>query len=110
MPDNRTALSSIPPPQMLRVDGEPDRKKLVGRDVERSFELLGISKQDAAYRMGYSDPGTISRWCAGTERPHFDKLEAIRGFDQAYMKAKAERIPRTRRVTIIELIEEEQAS
>jgi len=90
-------------PQMLRVDGEPDRKKLVGRDVERSFEILGISKQDAAYRMGYSDPGTMSRWCAGTERPHFDKLEQIDGFDEAYMKAKAERNPRVTMRTVIEI-------
>ena len=90
-------------PKMLRVDGEGDRKKLVGRDVERALALLGVSQKDAAYRMGYSDQGTVSRWCAGTERPHFDKLEQIDGFEEAYMKAKAERNPRVRMRTVIEI-------
>lgn len=96
-------------PKMLRVDGEGDRKKLVGRDVERSLELIGISKQDAAWRMGYSDPGTVSRWCAGTERPHFDKLEQIDGFDEAWMKAKAERNARVTVRTVIEIQERASA-
>ena len=86
---------------MLRAESEGDRKNLadrlvVGRLVERAFELMGISKQDAAYRLHYADAGTISRWCSGTERPLFDKLFTLRGvegrdgFTVAYVRALAE--------------------
>jgi hypothetical protein len=85
-------------PQMLRADSEGDRKNLadlrpvIGRLVERAFEVMSprLTKQDAAYRMGYRDAGTVSRWCAGTERPSFDKLFAIAGFSRALLLAMAE--------------------
>jgi hypothetical protein len=89
-------LASVQP-QMLRAGGEADRNKLadlravIGQLVGRTFELMGITKQDAAYRMQYSDAGTISRWCSGTERPLFDKLFTIDGFEIAYVLAIAER-------------------
>jgi hypothetical protein len=79
-------------PQMLRVDGETNRKKIAAL-IERALELLGISKQDAAFRMGYSDPGTVSRWCTAVERPHLDKLLTIDGFENAWLLAQAERNP-----------------
>lgn len=84
-------------PQMLRMESEGASKKLadlrptIGRLVARALELAGISKQDAAYRMKYSDAGTVSRWCSGTERPAFDKLFTIEGFEIAYVLAIAER-------------------
>lgn len=88
-------------PQMLRADlrteAKPDRKKLadlrpeIGKLVARALELAGVSKQDAAHRMDYSDAGTVSRWCSGTERPAFDKLFQIQGFEIAYVCAIAER-------------------
>lgn len=82
-------------PQMLKAQGEGLRRKLVvGRRVERTFELLGITKQDAAFRMGYSDSGVVSRWCSAMERPLFDKLETIDGFEDAYTIALAEQNPR----------------
>lgn len=87
-------------PQMLRVPSEGDRKKVAER-VERALELAGISKQDAAFRMGYSDPATVSRWCSATERPHFDKLFTIDGFEDAWILALAERNPRMEVVTQI---------
>lgn len=79
-------------PQMLRMKGEADRKKLAdfGRSLERALELWGKSKQDTAYALGYRDPGTISRWCAGSERPHMEKLLALDGFEEAWMLARAE--------------------
>lgn len=90
-------------PKMLRAEsesqkraGETESKKLadlrpfIGKLVERALELLGITKQDAAFRMGYSDAGTISRWCSGTERPALDKLFAIDGFRVALVLALAE--------------------
>ena len=81
-------------PKMLRLDGESLRKKLaVGRRVERTFEILGITKQEAAHDMGYTDPSTVSRWCSGTETPKFDRLETIVGFEGAYTLALAEKNP-----------------
>jgi hypothetical protein len=84
-------------PQMLRAESEGDRKEVadlrqvIARLVGRAFELMGITKQDAAYRMGYQDPGTVSRWCSATERPLFDKLFSLDGFEVAYVLAIAER-------------------
>lgn len=86
-------------PQMLRAEHEGDRKKLadlrpaIGRLVERAFQLMGITKQEAAFRLLYDDQGTISRWCSGRERPLFDKLFTIDGFEAAYVQAIAERNP-----------------
>lgn len=96
-------------PQMLRVESETDCKKLaelrvvVGRLVERAFELMGITKQDAAYRMGYTDAGTVSRWCSGTERPLFDKLIAIDGFEEAWVLALAARCSRIDVETVVRI-------
>lgn len=96
-------------PQMLRARGEADRKKLadlrpvVGRLVERALELAGLSKQETAFAMGYSDAGTISRWCSGVERPLFDKLFTVPGFQDAYVLALAEGNPRMEVETIVKI-------
>ena len=97
IPDRLAGLQ----PQMVRAqvrsEAKPDRKKLadlrpvIGKLVERALELMGLSKQEAAYRLQYSDAGTISRWCSATERPLFDKLFTMDGFDIAYVLAIAER-------------------
>lgn len=92
-------------PQMLRVGTDPDRKKfaelrpVIGRLVERALEIAGLSKQEAAFAMGYADSGVISRWCSGAERPLFDKLFAIDRFEDAWLVALAERNPRAQVVT-----------
>lgn len=94
-------------PQMLRGDSEGERKKLadlrptIGQLVARAFQLMGVSKQDAAWRMHYDDPGTVSRWCSGTERPAFDKLFTIAGFRAAYILAMAEDDPQIDATTVI---------
>lgn len=88
--------------KMLRVRGESDRKKVAER-LERALELAGISKQDAAFRMGYTDAATISRWCSATERPHFDKLFTLDGFEDAWLISLAERNPHAQVVTQIVL-------
>ena len=99
-------------PKMLRVEPSEECKKLaeaireqIGRDVERCFAMLGLTKQDAAYRMGYSDPGVVSRWCSGTERPLFDKLFAIEDFEDAWILIRARRNPRVRVRTVMEFEE-----
>jgi len=89
-------------PQMLRLGGESDRKKLaVGRTVERALEILGMTKQAAAYAMGYADPGPVSRWCAATERPLFDKLFAIDRFEECWIVALAEKNPAMEVETVV---------
>jgi hypothetical protein len=94
-------------PQMLRAGSEPDRKKLadLGQSVERALELWGKSKQETAYALGYSDPGTVSRWCSGTERPHMEKLLALDGFEEAWIKARAEKNRRVIVRTVIEILD-----
>lgn len=102
-------------PQMLRAglrsEAKADRKELadlrptIGGLVARSFQLMGISKQEAAYAMHYEDPGTISRWCSGTERPAFDKLFTLDGFEVAWMLAIAERNQSSVKATTVITIE-----
>jgi hypothetical protein len=94
-------------PQMVRAQSETERKKVadlrlvVGRLVERALELAGLSKQETAFAIGYSDAGTISRWCSGIERPLFDKLFTVPGFQEAYVLALAEGNPRMDVETIV---------
>lgn len=101
-------------PQMLRAslreEAKADRKKfaedlrpVIGQLVARAFQLMGLSKQEAAYAMKYDDPGTVSRWCSGTERPLFDKLFAIEGFEVAYVLAIAERHQQIEVETVIKV-------
>ncbi len=93
-------------PKMLRADSEATSKKLaVGQSVERALAIAGIAKQEAAGRMGYADQGTVSRWCSGLERPHFDKLFDLDGFEEAWIKARAERNHRLTVRTVIEILE-----
>lgn len=86
-------------PQMLRAGSETDPQKLaalksdIGRSVERTLELLGMTKQEAAFAMGYTDQGVVSRWCSGIERPQFDKLFLIEGFEDTWLLARAKRNP-----------------
>jgi len=92
---------------MLRAESEglrkplADLRPLIGQLIERALTLAGISKQDAAWRMNYSDAATVSRWCSGTERPAFDKLFTIDGFKAAYMLALAEQDPQIETTTVI---------
>lgn len=92
---------------MLRVGGESHNKKLadlkpwVGGRVERALEILGLSKQEAAYAMGYTDAGTVSRWCSATERPQLDKLFALKGFLAAWVVSLAEEHPEAMTVETI---------
>jgi hypothetical protein len=103
-------LADVHPPMLragLRPEAKADPQKLadlrpvIGRLVERALELLGLTKQEAAYRLQYADAGTISRWCSATERPLFDKLFTLDGFDVAYVRAIAERNPRIDVDTVI---------
>jgi len=101
-------------PQMIKADIEPDRKhlaalsetdrkRLVARTVERALEIAGVSKHDASYQMGYTDQGTVSRWCAAVERPLFDKLFIVEGFVEAFVVAIAEQHPGISAETVVRI-------
>lgn len=99
-------------PQMLRASSDRDPQKLaearraaIGDDVERALALLGLTKQEAAHALGYRDAGVISRWCSGIERPQFDKLFALEGFEDAWLVVLAKRNPRMAVRTVIEIRE-----
>lgn len=88
-------------PKMLRMRSEgerkplaelseTDRKRYVGQSVERALVLAKVTKQEAAFGMGYEDQGVVSRWISGLERPLFDKLFALKGFRKAWILALAE--------------------
>lgn len=96
-------LAGVHPP-MLRSEHEAGRKRLgIGQSVERALAIAGLTKQDAAFQLGYSDQGVMSRWCSGIERPQFDKLFAIDGFEEAFIKARAEQHPAMTCRTVIEI-------
>lgn len=50
-------------------------KRLLGRAIERALMAADMTKQDAAYRMGYgTNQAPISNWISGKETPQFAKL------------------------------------
>lgn len=69
---------AIPPPQMLRAKSEADPqllgKREIGRSIEVALDRARLTKQEAAFAMGYADSGVMGRWIAGTETPQFAKL------------------------------------
>lgn len=65
-------------PRMLRIQGEGDPQalgmRLVGQAIETALTAAGLTKQEAAFAMGYADSGVMGRWVAGTETPQLAKL------------------------------------
>lgn len=59
----------------LSPDVLDEFKRRLGLAIEHALEAAGISKQDAAYRMGYgSNQATVTNWIKGLETPQFAKL------------------------------------
>lgn len=86
----------------MRVDPrEPDHKPLVddrrwlGRIVEDALELIRMTKQDAAYRLGYRDQSAVSRWIAGIEHAPIARLFRVLGpnFQRAFAHELLRRTP-----------------
>lgn len=84
---------------MLTMRGESLRKpladldeaRIVGRFVERALVFADITKQDAAFRLGYSDQSAVSRWVAGVETPQLAKLWTLgRRFRTGFLLAVAD--------------------
>lgn len=78
-------LSDIPPATMAKADlrkVEADYRKRVGECIARARKSLGWTLKElgaAVERVTGKEPETaqLSRWEAGTERPHFDALLAV---------------------------------
>lgn len=84
-------------PQMLRAHSEADPQRLgkreVGMAIETALDRCRITKQEAAFAMGYSDSGVMGRWIAGTETPQFAKLWMLgTEFQKHLVAALAEQI------------------
>lgn len=98
-------------PQMLAATLDADRKPLadadwrrhIGRTIDRALEIAGVTKQCMSAEMGYRDQGSLSRWIAGVERPHFDKLFAVDRFYDAWIIACAETNPRVEVETLVRI-------
>jgi len=54
--------------------GEPESRSEIGQAFEWALEQAHVAKQDAAYRMGYSEQSVISQWVSGRERVQMDKV------------------------------------
>lgn len=79
--------------KMLAATGESPRKPLaeqIGSAIERAIVLAKLTKQDVAYRMGYTDQSALSRWISGAETPQFAKLWAIPELQEPLVIALAE--------------------
>lgn len=82
---------------------EAEWRAQIGKSIERSLALSGLTKQELSYAMGYQDQSALSRWIAGVERPLFDKLFAVDLFYDAWVIATAEGNPRVEVKTVIEI-------
>jgi hypothetical protein len=52
-----------------------DMKRLIGSAIEKALTSADITKQAAAYEMGYGENhAPVSNWIAGKETPQFAKL------------------------------------
>lgn len=100
MPATLPQRTVTPPRKMLAMDGEALRKPLaeaefkavIGRAIERALHLSNLTKQEAAYGMGYGEnQAPVSRWISGTETPQFAKLWMLgRPFQIALVEALAD--------------------
>jgi hypothetical protein len=66
---------------------EQEESARYGRALERAIEDAGLTKQEAAFRLGYSEQSMISRWIAGQENPPMPRLFVKLGerFKQAWV-------------------------
>jgi hypothetical protein len=71
-------------PQMLRAGSPADPQKLgeahsaqIGQAFEWALDRARITKQEAAFRMGYTDSGVIGRWISGKENLQIARTRLI---------------------------------
>ncbi len=51
--------------------------KLHGQALAWALDRARIEQKQAAFRMGYTDPAVVNRWCLGRERMQLDKLRML---------------------------------
>lgn len=69
-----------------------DERLRWGRAIERALAMSNITKQEAAFAMGYGEnQAPISRWCSGDENPQMARLTAAlgKGFERNLIVAYA---------------------
>ena len=95
-----SALNNVHP-QMLRA-GSPatpqlsgeDHGRAIGQAFEWALDRARVTKQEAAYRMGYSDSGVIGRWVSGKENLQLARTRLIgETFFQEFLIALAQTCP-----------------
>jgi hypothetical protein len=88
-----TTLLDAVPRKTLAMRSESLRKPLagaIGRAIDRAITLSGLTKQDAAYRMGYQDQSAVARWISGVETPQLARLFAVPELRAPLVQALAE--------------------
>lgn len=74
-------------------ESEAERKafaEAMGKAIERGILLAGLTKQEVAFAMGYTDASALSRWIAGTETAQFARLFSVSRLQQPLVVALAE--------------------
>lgn len=90
LPRHLNTLADLAP-AMAKADlKKVEARRAIGRVVARVFELAGKTQKEAAALLGHKSEATVSRWIAGTERPHFDELESVEAFAAVLVIAWAE--------------------
>lgn len=78
LPRKMLAAGSV---SVAKADRKPlaeEWQVLLGQAIECALRRARITKQDAAYRMGYgTNQAPLSRWISGAETPQFAKLFSI---------------------------------
>ena len=72
-------------PRMAAMRGESVRRnpadvedrRAQGAEIDAALKFAKLTRQEAAYAMGYADDYTINRWISGAENPNFVKLRTL---------------------------------
>jgi hypothetical protein len=67
--------------------------RLLGRLIERAFELGGITAKEISIEFGHAGQAAVSRWMAGTEKPPIMRLLQIARVKRGLLLALAEDAP-----------------
>lgn len=86
VPARHHMVSEIPPSLVAKPDlkkVERENRKRVGGCIRRARKFVDWSLQELQYAIEQAtgskpDIAQLSRWEAGTERPHFDALFAVK--------------------------------
>jgi hypothetical protein len=74
---------------MAKADLKNLEREELGRVIERTFELAGLSQKEAAALLE-RDQAQIARWIAGTERPQLESIYATPTLRARLLLAMAE--------------------